>query len=159
MKNVLLLILIGFVGIVSAQKAVKAPVIKVDNFEAKAGKYVDKKVYLTGLCDHVCKHAGKKIHLVGKNDAMVEIMAGDIEKFPKELEGEDLKVLCTVMEERIDAKYLDEWEKEVKQNHGEGTEECKNNVAEINKYRDQLKNSKKGYVPSYYAEAISYEKI
>jgi hypothetical protein len=165
MKKVLVLLIISlitFAGI-NAQgkkKAAKIQVLNVENFEKKAEKLVGKEVFLTGTCDHVCKHAGKKLHLVGKNDTKVEIMASEkIGKFPKELEGEDLKVKGTIMMDKIDEEYLKEWEAEVKEHHKEGTENCENDMAKIKKMRDKMKKNKLGYVPIYHLEGISYEKF
>ena len=138
----------------------KLVTIDVKDFDSKASGFVDKEIYITGTCDHVCKHAGRKLHLVGANDSKVEVMATEvIGKFPKELEGEDLKIRGTVVEERIDEEYLKEWEAEVKQHHAEGTESCENNMAEIKKMRDQMKKNKLGYVPIYSVEGISFEKL
>jgi hypothetical protein len=165
MKKVLVLLIISLISFsgISAQgkqKAAKLQVITVENFEKKAGKLVGKEVYLTGTCDHVCKHAGKKLHLVGKNDTKVEIMATeDIGKFPKELEGEDLKVKGTVMMDKIDEEYLKEWEAELKGHHQDGAESCENDMAQIKNMRAKMKKNKLGYVPVYYLDGISYEKF
>jgi len=166
MKKVLVLLIISlitFAGInaQSKQKAAKIQVLNVENFEKKAGKLVGKEVYLTGTCDHVCKHAGKKLHLVGKNDTKVEIMATNkIGKFPKELEGEDLKVKGTIMMDKIDEEYLKEWEAEMKDHHeGSSAESCENDMAKIKDMRAKMKKNKLGYVPVYYLDGISYEKF
>ncbi|MEZ4907735.1 MAG: hypothetical protein R2771_08905 [Saprospiraceae bacterium] len=138
----------------------KLVTIDVKDFDNQASKFVDQEIYITGTCDHVCKHAGRKLHLVGPNDSKVEVMASEsIGKFPKELEGEDLKIKGTVLEDRIDEEYLKEWENEVKEHHKEGTPECENDMGKIKKMRKEMKTNNLGYVPVYYLEGISFEKI
>lgn len=164
MKKVLVLLIISlitFTGInaQSKQKAPKLPSFTVENFDQKAGKYIGKPVYITGTVDHVCKHSGKKLYIVNKNDDKVEVLAGDIEKFPKELEGEDIKVKAIVKEERIDEEYLKEWETEIKSEHKDGSATCATEMAKIENTRAKMKKNKKGYVPIYYLEGISYEKF
>jgi hypothetical protein len=160
MKNVILflifsLITFGTVNAQSKKKVVKMPAFTVDNFEKKAEKFVNKEVYITGTCDHVCKHAGKKLQLVGDKGTSIEILAGKIDKFPKELEGEDLKVKAVVMEEKIDEEYLKEWESYLKKS---GTA-CETVMGQIKDARAKMKKNKKGYVSTYYLQAVSYEKF
>jgi hypothetical protein len=164
MKKVIVLLIFSIftIGAVQAQakkKAVKLPGFTVENFEKKAGKYIGKPVFLSGTVDHVCKHSGKKLYIVGKNDEKVEVLAGDIERFPKELEGEDIKVKAIVKEERIDEEYLSEWAKEIKSEHKDGSATCATEMKKIEDTRDKMKKNKKGYVPIYYLEGISYEKF
>ncbi|MGE5355271.1 MAG: hypothetical protein ACM3PT_03465 [Deltaproteobacteria bacterium] len=164
MKNVIFLLTftiftIGAVQAQSKKKVAKLPSFTVENFEKKAEKFIGKPVYISGTVDHVCKHSGKKLYILGKNDEKVEVLAGDIERFPKELEGEDIKVKGTVMEERIDEEYLKEWETEIKSEHKDGSATCATEMEKIKATRDKMKKNKKGYVPIYYLEGISYEKF
>ena len=161
MKNVILFLIISIFtfGSVNAQgkkKVAKMPTFTVENFDSNAEKFVTKEVYITGTCDHVCKHAGKKLVLVGSNgESKIEVLAGDIDKFPKELEGEDLKIKAVVMEEKMDEEYLKEWEAELKSS---GTA-CETEMGQIKDARAKMKKNKKGYVSSYYLQAVSFEKM
>lgn len=160
MKNAILFLIFSIItmGYVNAQskKAAKLPTFTVDNFEKKAEKFVNKEIYITGTCDHVCKHAGKKLQLIGEVEGnSIEILAGKIDKFPKELEGEDLKIKAVVMEEKIDEEYLKEWEAELKSS---GTA-CETEMGQIKDARAKMKKDKKDYVSSYYLKAVSYEKL
>ncbi|MBN1253305.1 MAG: hypothetical protein JXR51_01515 [Bacteroidales bacterium] len=38
------------------------PEILLADFDTKAGSFVDKKVTVSGIVDHVCKHGGKKYY-------------------------------------------------------------------------------------------------
>ena len=166
MKN-LLFILVFFtfnflnVNAQDNDKKEEAPVISIDDFQDKAHEFVGKKIYITGMVDHVCKHGGKRLQLVGnKEDARLKIEAGDkINKFQKEIEGDDIKVYGTVKEKRIDEAYLSEWEEEVKDHHKPSDEEYKNDMKKIANLRKQIKDSGKGYLSFYSMDAIKYEVI
>ena len=137
------------------------PVISIDDFQDKADEFVGKNIYITGSVDHVCKHGGKRLQLVGsKEDARLKIEAGDkINKFQKEIEGDDIKVYGTVKEKRIDEAYLLNWEDEVKDHHKPTDEEYKNDMKKIENLRKQIKESKKGYLSYYSMDAINFEVI
>ena len=145
----------------------------VATFAKEAGNYVEKAVILEGTVLHTCKHGGKRMFLVDGNDSIsVEVTAGnDIPKFEESLIGSRVRVFGTLKEERIDEKYLADWETEVKkpvENHDagvhtgakghedQGTDE---KLAQINNLRDQLKQSGKDHLSFYSIEANKFEEV
>ena len=70
----------------------KAVAVSVDDLLASPQKYIDKKIDLSGLVVHTCKHSGKKMFLKGSNDSVyVKVEAGDkISKFEPGLEGSNV---------------------------------------------------------------------
>ena len=164
MKNLILLLAISFLtfGITNAQSKgkEKIPKLSVEKFQDKAGKYVNKPVYIRGIADHVCKHAGKKMFLAGKDDDVtVQIFAGEIDRFPRELEGSKLKVKAIVKEELLGQEYLERWESHIKKEHSEGDDVCDTEMASFKAMKEKIEKSEKGYISSYYLVGISYEKI
>ena len=147
--------------------------LTVATFDANASSYVDKPIWIEGTAYHICKHGGKRLFLVGDNDSvMVEVTIGpDLVMFDEALVGSRLHILGILKEERIDDKYINEWEAEVlapEENHEaglhEGTkghedqpEEVK--LEQINALRDQLKESGSDHLSFYSIEAISFEEL
>jgi hypothetical protein len=63
--------------------------ISVHDLLQDPGKYVDQAVVITGTVTHVCKHAGKRLHLTGAQEGeTIRVEAGEaISRFERELEG------------------------------------------------------------------------
>lgn len=130
-------------------------------------KTVDSEIKISGLVDHVCKHGGQRMFIVDEGENRLKITTGeDISEFEVDLEGKDVIVNGIVEEERIDDAYLDEWEAEVKageEDHESGVhdgnhvEEENETLVKINDFREQIKNSEKGYLSFYSVKAKSFE--
>jgi hypothetical protein len=147
--------------------------VAVATFEQQAAGIVEKTVIIEGTVLHTCKHGGKRLFLVDGNDSVsVEVTAGkDIPKFDEKLVGSRLRVLGVMKEERIDEKYLNEWENEVKkpqENHDVGVhtgakghedQAAQDKLDQINAYRGDLKNSGKDHLSFYSIEASKFEEI
>ncbi len=135
--------------------------ISVEVFQKRAADFVGKNIYVTGIVDHVCKHGGKKVMLVSEDgEASLKVMASDkISKFDKKIEGENLKVLGTVTEFKMDDTFLNEREKKVKEHHKPTDPEYKEDMEWIQEKREEIKKSKKGYLSFYSMDGISYEVI
>lgn len=164
MKNlslILILLVFGFIGLNAQDNPVEIAVISVDDFQEKAAEYVGQEIYITGLCDHVCKHAGKQLQLVGSTpDITMKIQAGEkIGKFQKDIEGDNLKILGLVSENRIDDDYCTEWEGEVKHNHKPTEEEYIADMEKIANLRKRVKESEKGYLSFYSMVGIEFEVV
>jgi len=144
--------------------------VAVLTFFDSAVNHVEKTIRIEGTVVHTCKHGGKRMFLVdGVDSIRVEITAGNnIPKFDESLIGSRVKVLGVLKEERVDAKYLNEWEAEVlkpaedhstglhtgaKGHEDKGKQE---KLEEINSLRTDLKNSGKDHLSFYSVEAISY---
>lgn len=144
--------------------------LTVMTFEKMADSCIDKPVIIEGTVLHTCKHGGKRMFLVDGSDSIrVEVTTGpEIAKFDEALIGSRVKVTGTLREERIDAKYLNEWEAEVlkpEENHEAGlhsgakghedqTKEDK--LSQINALREDLKNSGKDHLSFFSVEAKKY---
>jgi hypothetical protein len=147
--------------------------VGVASFETQAAGLVEKTVIIEGTVLHTCKHGGKRMFLVDGNDSVrVEVTAGkDIPKFDEKLIGSRLRVLGVLKEEKIDEKYLNEWENEVKQpqeNHDAGVhtgskghedQGTQDKLDQINSLREDLKKSGKDHLSFYSIEAIKFEEI
>jgi hypothetical protein len=142
-------------------------IIKVLTFEKQADSCIDKPVIIEGTVLHLCKHGGKRMFLVDGTDSVrVEITTGPkIAKFDDALIGSRVRVFGTLREERIDAKYLNEWEAEVKkpeENHNVGVhtgakghedQGVQEKLDQINYPREELKNSGKDHLSNFSIEA------
>ncbi|MCX6284290.1 MAG: OB-fold nucleic acid binding domain-containing protein [Bacteroidetes bacterium] len=144
--------------------------LAVKSFIDSAAKYVEKPIRIEGTVLHTCKHGGKRMFLVDGTDSIrVEVTTGaNIAKFDESLIGSHVKVLGILKEEKVDAKYLNEWEAEVKkpaENHetgihsgakGHEDQGTKETLDNINSLRNDLKKSGKDHLSFYSIEAISY---
>ncbi len=147
--------------------------ITVLTFEKQADSLVGKPVIIEGTVLHTCKHGGKRMFLVDGTDSIrVEITTGpDIAKFEESLIGSRVRVYGLLKEERIDAKYLNEWEAEVKkpaENHAVGVhtgakghedQGVTEKLSQINALRDEIKQSGKDHLSFYSIEAISFTEL
>jgi hypothetical protein len=147
--------------------------LTVMTFEKMADSCIDKPVVIEGTVLHTCKHGGKRMFLVDGSDSIrVEVTAGqEIAKFDEALIGSRVKVTGILKEERIDTKYLNEWEAEIlkpEENHEAGlhsgakghedqTKEDK--LSQVNALREQLKSSGKDHLSFFSIEASSYKEL
>lgn len=147
--------------------------VTVATFEQQAPATIEKTVIIEGTVLHTCKHGGKRMFLVDGNDSVrVEVTAGkDIPKFDEKLIGSKVRVLGVLKEERIDERYLNEWEAEVKkpqENHNVGVhtgakghedQDAQDKLDQINAYREEIKNSGKDHLSFYSIEASKFEEV
>ena len=154
------------------ETAVKADTVTIAvlTFEKQVDSLVEKPVFIEGTVLHTCKHGGKRMFLVDGTDSIrVEVTTGPaIAQFDESLIGSRVKVLGIVKEERIDAKYLNEWEAELKkpeENHSVGVhtgakghedQTIEDKMAQINALREDIKNSGKDHLSFYSIEAIQF---
>lgn len=147
--------------------------VAVATFEQQAATAVEKTVIIEGTVLHTCKHGGKRLFLVDGNDSVrVEVTAGkEIPKFDEKLVGSRLRVLGVLKEERIDERYLNEWENEVKKpeaSHETGVhsgakghedQDTQDKLDNINSLRQDLKTSGKDHLSFYSIEASKFEEV
>lgn len=90
--------------------------IALKNFFENKDSYVNKKIEITAIVNHVCKEGGKKMFLVSNDEenALKVIPGKNMAAFNTDLEGHTVKVIGVVEELKIDEKYLLEWEQEIK---------------------------------------------
>ncbi len=147
--------------------------LKVLTFVKQADSCINKPVIIEGTVLHLCKHGGKRMFLVdGADSISVEVTTGpNIAKFDDALIGSRVRVYGTLMEERIDAKYLNEWEAEVKkpaENHeagihtgakGHEDQAVQDKLDQINALRGELKQSGKDHLSNFSIEAAKFTEL
>jgi hypothetical protein len=147
--------------------------LTVLSFDTSAHSFVDKPVIIEGTVLHLCKHGGKRMFLVDGSDSIrIEITAGpDITKFEESLIGSRVRVFGTLKEERIDEKYLNEWENEVKkpeENHNVGVhtgakghedQGVQEKLDQISALREEIKASGKDHLSNYSIEAAKFVEL
>ncbi len=133
------------------------PVIAISDFDKEAGNFVDKKIEITGLVDHVCKHGGKKILLV--NDS-ADVHVESENRFEDTLVGNTITLIGIVKEFKVDEAYMQKMEKDELNEHSEGKdkEEMKKHKQEMLKfYRDSMKNAGVDHLSFYSLEFVSFK--
>jgi len=158
--------------------------ITVADFLSSAGKWAGKDVTITGTVSHVCHVSHKKLFLFGDDpDQTVKINAGgDFSTFDVKLEGLDVEVTGTVIEdERIDENYLNEWESDIKKQvedgekkvcnaenqaiKGQGSDSVKTDAgtedpyADVKEFRKKLAESGKTYISIYAIDCKTLKEI
>ncbi len=153
------------------KKAPENQIKTVTFAELFSNKYENPKVNVAveGQVVHVCKHSGKKIFIIGSNpNDRFQIFAGDkLSGFPLELEGCKVRVVGMLEEEKIDGKYLDEWEAEISSNEKENAKakdskaSCafENERKEVLDLRTKIAQSPKGYFSLFSMTAVEYKKL
>jgi hypothetical protein len=145
-------------------------VLTVLTFLEQADSCIEKPVIIEGTVLHLCKHGGKRMFLVDETDSLrVEITAGpNIVKFDDALVGSRVRVTGILKEERIDAKYLNEWEAEVmkpEEDHSVGIHTgtkghedhtVEDKLAQINALREDIRNSGKDHLSFFSVEAENF---
>ena len=147
--------------------------VTVLSFLTQADSLVEKPVLIEGTVLHTCKHGGKRMFLVDGNDSVsVEITTGPtITKFDENLVGSRVRVTGILKEERIDTKFLNEWENEIQKpeaSHNVGVhtgakghedQTASDKLDQIKALREDLKNSGKDHLSNFSIEASKFEEI
>jgi hypothetical protein len=162
-------------GTKSAEKKIPTDTVKVTvaSFQKQADTLIERHVIIEGTVLHTCKHGGKRMFLVDGNDSVsVEVTTGPtITKFDESLIGSRLRITGILKEERIDAKYLNDWENEVKkpqENHetgihtsakGHEDQGMNEKLEQIKELREELRKSGKDHLSNFSIEAGKYDEI
>lgn len=147
----------------SSQEAIIA--IDVVDLLANAKEYDGKEVIITGTATHVCKHSGKRLHLMGNDEkTKLRVEAGEIGQFERELEGSDIIAKGIFHREVIDEEYLAKWSEEMgKEGKGmekgdhKSHEEEENKEAKMQTYKNMMGKTADGQLESFWLEGISFE--
>lgn len=153
----------------------------IDEVLAKGDSLTGNTVTVEGVCTHICQHGGKKIFLMGSNDAVtLRCEANDeIGQFNPDAVNNLVAVTGTLEEERIDEAYLVAWEEQLKadaaEKHGENaeagcatekknrgeTEEVDTPEKRIASFRERIAARQaqegKNYLSFYYLTATNYD--
>jgi hypothetical protein len=153
--------------------------ISLSDFDVRAEELVGKQVMLTGTVDHVCKHGGQRMFVIETgSEGRVKVTPDEnIAAFKTDLEGQSVKLIGIVEEQRIDEEYLKEWEEEVMagvdmgDDKGEGSHlggdtekggsdaDMEEELEKINNLRQEIAESEKGYLAFYSVLCTEYEVI
>jgi len=160
-----LILAVAFLASCSGESA-DTPVavdVTVAQFNATPAEYTGKTVSISGTVDHVCKHGGKRLFLMGPDPAdRVKIENGDTPPFDVALEGSDLLVTGIVHVLKVDEHYLANWEAEIAADGSseEADEEQKTaDMCEVNSLRQRLADSGEEFLGFYHIEAKSIEEV
>ena len=145
-----------------------AAVMSVDDLLACADSLVGQQVNFQGVCTHTCKHGATKMFMMGSDDTKtIRVEAGKLGAFDTKCINSMVEVTGTLVEQRIDEAYLQNWEAQLKaqtaKTHGDGEAggETGNTPEErIADFREKIAQRKadsgKDYLSFYYVEAQSY---
>ena len=141
--------------------AVEYQVMEVATFTADAATFVDEKVIITGIVDHVCKHGGKKLTLV-VDGVTTGIHVTSEEAFDESLAGSEVTVIGIVREFIVDEAYLNELEADAIEHENdaddaEGAEHADHKRADIKYYRDSMATAGVEYLSFYSLEFVSFQ--
>ena len=99
----------------------------VDQFFEKGESLIGKTIAVEGVADHVCKHGGKRMFILGSTpENRLKITTGEgIASFDVAYEGSKIVVEGAVEMLKMDSVYLANWEMELteqahEKEHGEG---------------------------------------
>ena len=138
---------------------IETPFVSLNEFDTKAGEFVNKQIKVNGIVDHVCKHGGKKILLV-TDESDVHVVSD--ERFDETLKGSEIILTGVVLEEIIDESYCLKMEEDNIKSHSEGTsneEQFEAKKQHIQQYRDKMKAENIAYISNYSLKYVSHTEI
>jgi hypothetical protein len=131
--------------------------IALKDFDKLAANYVNKEINIKGVVDHVCKHSGKKIFLVGEG---ANLHAYSDQRFDESLNGNEIMLTGIVEETRIDEASCQKMEEDGIKSHKEGTgneDELKQREKQISFYRDSMKAAGTDHISFYELKYVSHK--
>ncbi len=179
----LLVILALIIGCGSKTTEKTYPVVDLAMLMDSTGHFVGDTIKVSGTVDHVCKHGGKKMFILGENPKhRIKVTAGKaIGSYKIDMEGNNVMVTAVVEEMRVDEAYLSNWETELasqkdeKEHAGEeySGEEHEHDKGEgpgtgdgmgkspeqkqIDELREEVCSAESGYLSFYTLAGLSYE--
>ena len=144
-------------------KSAPVQIIDVATVLADPAAYEGKEVALKGTVVHVCKHSGKRLHLLGSDEnSRLRIEAGEIGQFERELEGSEIIAKGIFRREVIDEAYLAKWATEL-ENDGAGEhkthEEQSQQQGQIEQYRQMMLETEDGHLQNFWVDGISFQTV
>lgn len=165
----------------------KVEVLSVDQFMTQADSLVGEKITVEGVADHVCKHGGKRMFILGSTpESRLKITTGEeIASFDVAYEGSKIVVTGTVDMLKMDSAYLANWEQELidgahetgegegdghgeddghehdNSSHGEQADMGEHipGMDKVNNYKEEIKNNGKGYISIFSVVACKVEVV
>ena len=147
----------------AATVAEEITVLNVESLLENVQAYDGKEVAITGTVTHVCKHSGKRLHLMGADQkTMIRLEAGEIGQFDRALEGSDIVAKGVFRREVIDEEYLAKWANELNK-EGDGQhlshEELDEEKSKMENYRSMMKQSNEGKIENVWIDGLSFEQV
>ncbi len=134
-------------------------VLSLAEFDKRADEFVGKEIKIKAVCDHVCRHSGKRLFLV---DGDFSLHVDGEERFDESLTGSEIIVKGLVEEDRIDSVTIAQTVKHDVESHGGGTKEDKAKIKEVKEWAklmtDSLKKAGVDHFSTYTLKFISLEK-
>jgi hypothetical protein len=175
MKNLIYLVAVLFVaactnprnqqdsGTIAQAESVleEIAIVDVESLLNDPQAYDGKEVMIKGTVTHVCKHSGKRLHLMGTDEkSMLRLEAGEIGQFHRELEGSDIVAKGVFRREVIDEEYLAKWADEMG-NGGKhmSHEEEEEEQGRMQRYRQMMKETEEGYLENFWVDGLSFETV
>ena len=160
-----------------ASEATSSAALSIDEVLASADSLAGKEVTIQGICTHTCKHGATKIFLMGSDDTKtIRVEACKLGSFDSKCVNSIVEVKGTLVEDRIDEAYLQNWEKQLsaqtEKQHGDGEAGCdtekkargetgntaQERIADFRaKIAQQKAQTRKDYLSFYDVEAASYD--
>lgn len=160
-----------------ASEATSSAALSIDEVLASVDSLAGKEVTIQGICTHTCKHGATKIFLMGSDDTKtIRVEACKLGSFDSKCVNSIVEVKGTLVEDRIDEAYLQNWEKQLsaqtEKQHGDGEAGCDTekkargetgNTAQerIADFRAKIAQQKaqtgKDYLSFYHVDAASYD--
>ncbi|MBD3257147.1 hypothetical protein GF377_01845 [candidate division GN15 bacterium] len=152
----------------------------IAQINAEADQHEGELIAVEGMVDHVCRHGGKKMFIIGDNpeDRLKIDASNDVASFDIGLEGSKVRIEGTVAVLKVDEDYLNNWEGEVcsYEHSGEpaeadadegkveaemaaAEEAAEGELKEITALRQQLAESDKDYLGFYSISCKSFEEL
>ena len=146
-----------------SEKSSSEEIVVIDVIELLANpkEYDGKLIAVSGTVTHVCKHSGKRLHLMGADEkTKVRLEAGEIGQFERELEGSDIVAKGVFHRDIIDEEYLAKWSEEMEKD-GKGDhkshEEQEEEHGKMERYREMMGETEEGYLENFWLEGLSFE--
>ncbi len=177
-KRLLIVVSIAFMMISCGTDSTQTPAteVTVAQLTNQASEYVGQTVSVTGTVQHVCRHGGQRMFIMGDTpEARFKITPGpDVGAFDVALEGSDVRVQGVVEEEKVDRAYLDAWEAELgtgrkpevgHEGHDQGVveedehEDAQKDRQRLENMRQQLEESGKEALYFYSLDCHSFEEL
>ena len=153
--------------------------VNLTEFDSVVENLVGKKIVVIGTADHICKHGGQRMFIVDTgSEGRVKVTPDEnVAAFKTDLEGQRLKIVGIVEEQRIDEAYLREWEEEILSDTDMGDDEGEGShlggnvekggsdadeneeLEKVNNLREMLAESGKDHLSFYSILCVEYEII
>jgi len=131
------MLVMGCMMTIHAQSVSKENIshITLTELQKNAQKYLGKTICFSGKTVHVCSRSGMKLFMqIPGSKATFQVNATrKLGKFPRTCNNHIVEIVGTVNESRIDEAYLQNWEKQIKnqteEHHGEAQSGCESEKA------------------------------